>query len=368
MVSRTDANVREATPRASAKAKHVSALGLACFGALACGGVEDSNVFDTSTREMPLAARAAALTSAEPDLGEPRLHGYLFDEQGFRAIDVPHAAQTHASNVNRGGEIVGTYSDDAGVAHGFLRHKDGSFETLDHPNAETTFLHRINDKGQIVGAYHETASAPRQGFLYEAGRFIAVSVSGAEATDANGINEQGQVAGWYRMQGDAVSYVHGMIWQNGSVKTLDIPERSTQPSDINDAGDVAGFYLSPTDISDPADVTEAAGFFVQDGQTTTFNAPGYPYASANGINNPRASGGSVQIAVGAYRDLSGEGGSPAAFVLWEGIAGPFTSNDVPGADYTEAFDVSDCGQVVGDFIARGEPAIPTLAGEVAGCK
>ena len=345
--------------------------GTAWLGSAACSGAEGP-AGGAEQVEMRVAGEAAALPAlpgAAVDLSALDVHGYLHDESGFRLIDAPDGpGRTYAVSLNRKGEIVGTYLDGEGLAHGFLRHADGTFETIDHPDGETTFLHRINDRGQIVGVYHETVASPRQGFIRDGGSYISVTVSGAEATDANSINERGQVIGWYQMKGDPTSYAHGMIWENGSVTTIDIPESSTAPIDINEAGVVVGFYVQPPAIEDLDDVVVASAFVIQDGKTTRFTVPGYPYGSANGLNNRQGPDGAAQIVGGAYEVLAGGGGLGDGFVQPEGLGGPFVLEQVPGAEFTETFDITDCGQIVGSFALTGEPSIPPPEGVIAGCE
>ena len=68
----------------------------------------------------------------------------------FTTIDVPGATATSANRINAVGQIVGGYTDAAGVGHGFLL-DNGEFTTIDVPGATGTGAFGINAAGQIVG-------------------------------------------------------------------------------------------------------------------------------------------------------------------------------------------------------------------------
>ncbi len=79
--------------------------------------------------------------------------------------------------------------------------------------------------------------------------------------------------------------------------------------------------------------------------------------------------GFAQIAGGAYKQSRADGaGLGDGFVLPERLGGLFASNQVAGADFTEALDIADCGRIVGSFAQTGEPSIPPLEGEIAACE
>jgi probable HAF family extracellular repeat protein len=81
----------------------------------------------------------------------------------FAAIDVPGATATSADRINALGQIVGAYTDAAGMGHGFLL-DNGTFTTIDPPGSTFTEAIGINYAGQIVGDYMD-ASGTLHGFL-----------------------------------------------------------------------------------------------------------------------------------------------------------------------------------------------------------
>jgi probable HAF family extracellular repeat protein len=79
----------------------------------------------------------------------------------FTTIDVPRASLTAARGINDAGQIVGSFTDNAGT-HGFVL-SGGSFTQIDVPGASSTHGGKINTKGQIVGRF--TDSAGTHGFF-----------------------------------------------------------------------------------------------------------------------------------------------------------------------------------------------------------
>jgi uncharacterized membrane protein len=104
---------------------------------------------------------------------------------------VPGAILTAAQGINDHGDIVGIYTRDGGIFHGFLLTR-GSLITIDVPGVTTTIAWRINNTGEIVGITEGTAE---RGFLLSHGQFVAIDVPGASSTQATGINDRGQVVG-----------------------------------------------------------------------------------------------------------------------------------------------------------------------------
>ena len=80
----------------------------------------------------------------------------------FTTIDVPGAIGTSASGINDAGQIVGSFTDNAGFGYGFLE-VDDVFTILDVPGGIRTEAHGINDAGRIVGSFGD--STGEHGFL-----------------------------------------------------------------------------------------------------------------------------------------------------------------------------------------------------------
>jgi hypothetical protein len=60
--------------------------------------------------------------------------------------------------------LVGTYSDAAGVAHGF-EYDGKTYSRVDFPGAAQNAVFGIIDRGDVVGAYVDTAEAHTTAFV-----------------------------------------------------------------------------------------------------------------------------------------------------------------------------------------------------------
>jgi hypothetical protein len=81
----------------------------------------------------------------------------------FTTIDFPGATFTFAGAGNPEGDIVGLYTDTAGVNHAFLL-SHGVFTSFDFPGALFTDAAGINPGGIIVGLYVDSADI-QHGFV-----------------------------------------------------------------------------------------------------------------------------------------------------------------------------------------------------------
>jgi uncharacterized membrane protein len=69
-------------------------------------------------------------------------------------------------SINQEGSITGSYTDAAGVQHGFVRNPYGTLTTFDPPEGNQTTATSINDGGAIAGFYHYHAGGgPPVGFI-----------------------------------------------------------------------------------------------------------------------------------------------------------------------------------------------------------
>jgi probable HAF family extracellular repeat protein len=236
---------------------------------------------------------------------------------------------------------------------GFLYHQGrGVYTPLDEvPGAAITAHLGINNHGQITGTYLDTASAPNpdgtfdtgHGFVQDRrGHTTSFDAPGARITLPNGINDHGQITGEY-VAADATASVHGFIRdRRGTMTTFEVPfGRLHSVSDINNRGQIVGYYDEP-------DFAGGGGFLRdRDGTITPVTYPGAPYTLVHGLNDRG------QL-VGAYLEPGAapnpDGTIPAGTVhgfVWE--RGRFTSFDVPGSIYTQAFGINNHGQITGGY-------------------
>jgi hypothetical protein len=155
---------------------------------------------------VAFAALAAATAGASAQSSSP-FAGFLLDRGRYVTVDVPADLKETAPEglgpigINDRGEIVGSYTDNRGMVHGFLLQSRGRFTrftNIDVPGALGTQAEKINNRGQIVGKYgddeEDVQNNTLRGFLYDRGRFIPIDFPGAQQTLAHGINDRGQVA------------------------------------------------------------------------------------------------------------------------------------------------------------------------------
>lgn len=260
----------------------------------------------------------------------------------FTSFDVPGALHTFGFGGNNGGQIVGTYIDADGIAHGFL-FSHGQFTTIDPPGSVKTEVVGINNAGEVVGDYTEvvvdttgTTHEVEHGFLWSHGQFTTIDPPGAEATEAIGINEAGDVVGFSIARADGRE--HGFLWSQGRFTGVDVPGATlTDAFSINNRGDIVGVYAD-------ADGREH-GFLLSRGQFTTVQYPGAGFTWANAITNGNPEAARIVGAYGpsAQLDVFGE---MHGFVLAQGH---FTPLDIPGAASTFPGWISERGDVVGAY-------------------
>ena len=72
----------------------------------------------------------------------------------------------HWISIDQAGDITGSYTDAAGVQHGFVRNPYGTITSFDPPEGSQTTATSISDGGAIAGFYHYHAGGgPPVGFI-----------------------------------------------------------------------------------------------------------------------------------------------------------------------------------------------------------
>jgi len=314
------------------------------------------------------------------------LHGYVRSANAtFTSFDAKDAGTgayqgTIAVSINASGAIAGTYLDRNGASHGFVRAGDGTITEFDAIGAGTaahrgTVAVRINDAGAIAGFYttgNYLAPSMYHGFLRAAnGTITAVDDPNAgtaggpsnqkQGTMGIGINANGEIVGTYK---DTNTVQHGFVRSAAGLFTGFDPTGvgtcvsnhgynfgGTSASDIDAAGDVAGYYTDTKCVQH--------GFVrAANGQITPFDAPGADL-------NPCATSGMGKMFCGTLAlgiDTAGAiaGSYADTDIVLHGFVrsalGGFTKLDAPGAATTGmiagtvAFGINDVGTVVGTYI------------------
>ena len=134
-------------------------------------------------------------------------HGYTYTiaTQTFSAnIDDPNAVgNTTAAAINNAGVIAGFYTDGAGNFHGFIDN-NGSFTTLDSAGAMDTNLLGLNNNGEAVG-FDIDAQMMMHGIVCSIMTLTCQQVddpNGIGTTTFNGVNDRGQIVGFEVNGGD----------------------------------------------------------------------------------------------------------------------------------------------------------------------
>lgn len=199
------------------------------------------------------------------------------------------------SAINSAGAVVGASSIDIyGNTHACLWDSTGAHDLGSLNPAWSSKANGINDSGQIVGVSGIT------GFIYDHGSMTSLGAP----TDCNNstawrINNNGQVIGTSGYNGGKRAWV----WQAGNWTVFGQDHLYTYAMDINDAGQVVGYYSG----------AQYSAFIWQNGTMTTLPGLGFD-TYAYGINkNGWIVGRSESSTDGRYYA-----------VLWEPVPEPST--------------------------------------------
>jgi hypothetical protein len=247
-------------------------------------------------------------------------HGYVRGADGtFTMFDVPDAGTgylqgTFAGNMSMSGEVIaGYYIDASGMNHGFLRAGNGAITTFDVPAAakgpglgtSTFWAQCVNSAGAVTGSYYDQNGALHGFVRAPDGTITTFDAPGAgtgsgQGTLACAINPAGAIAG---LSQDNNGVYHGLLrTADGKITIFDIPAagtgagQGTQGEGINPSGVVTGYYTDANNLSH--------GYVrAVDGTYTFFDVPAAGTGSGQGTfpmtNNPA---GSI---VGFYVDNNG---------------------------------------------------------------
>jgi uncharacterized membrane protein len=214
-------------------------------------------------------------------------NGFVFDGQNFTIVRGPNAFTTELNDINDAGTTVGSYvSFDDFSTHNFVSSGAGLTD-MDFPGAASTTLQGINNLGHITGSYTELGDSQSHGFVFNGTDFISFDAPGTRSNVfTGGLNDLGTVVGTY-----FDTAFHGFTITLNGLTTLDIPGATdTFVSDINNRGDIVGFY--ETGSNDPR-----TGFVMRDGQWTPLAIPGASFTNLMGINDNG-------VIVGYYADAN----------------------------------------------------------------
>lgn len=283
---------------------------------------------------------------------------------------------TEANAIDSAGDVAGSFNDEAGGLHAFLRTSAGVFTTIDVPGSITTYVLGMNASGTIVGQSIDSQGGIHAFIRRLDGALTTFDVPGSNVTEADAINSAGEITG----ASDVGVFVRS---PSGVTSVFKVPgAESAVAVAINSAGDVSGRYQT-------RDLAIGAFLRTADGTITTFEAPkavptqgtyataissngsvlGYDYR-VNGQNQQYA--GFVRTPAGKFIDLLKPGtttpltplainaagliagnyfsspGVSNGFLL--NLQGSFTSADVPTAETTNITCVNESGAVAGYYV------------------
>jgi probable HAF family extracellular repeat protein len=250
----------------------------------------------------------------------------------FTTLQVPGAVLTNAQGINARGDVVGIYTDSAGLQHGFLWSR-GEFASIDVPGARVTAARGIGPNGEIVGTYQrvgESGGIPAHGFLLTTqGEFLPMDFPGHANTIPQRILADGTVLGCYH-DADLMGSMHGMMISPDGVAEL--PEGMSMHNGATPDGTlIVGLY---TDMDGRTN-----GYRYEGGTLTPLEVPGSTTTAAWDINP-------AGMVVGVFSDAAGAHG-----FTFDGVQ--FTHINVPGATATRVFGINAGGDIVGNYVQGG---------------
>jgi probable HAF family extracellular repeat protein len=200
-------------------------------------------------------------------------------------------------------------------------------QSIDVPGATVTRAFGINAVGEIVGSYTD-ATGTTHGFLWRDGEVAMIAFPGAVHTEAWGINQQGDIVGRYRRAGDPRTL--GFLLSDGVYTDISVGSHlHTLPIKISPSQEIVGCFHDTNFLRD------MRGYVQRGDRVTSFEL--LPSTMHNGV----APGGGTIAGISFDSALQVH-----SYVLDRGV---YTQFDYPGATFTQAWDVSPTGTVVGYF-------------------
>jgi len=189
----------------------------------------------------------------------------------FSPVDYPGGVFNEATGINDEGQILGAYTDSAGIIHGYEL-AGGKYTQLNVPftGADGTLPYAINDAGNIVGDWYLSGAEFPFGFELSGGTYTSLQFPGSNETDAFAINDNNDIVGIYYLADSPL----GFLLSGGTYTTIEVPGSVlTEAFAINDAGVVVGFYCTTSACGTSVGAKGSLGFLLSNGVYTTFSYP-----------------------------------------------------------------------------------------------
>jgi hypothetical protein len=299
---------------------------LAAAAHTADNSTREDSMFDRFTPAILLVGifvliAPADLRAEQPDLAIDILA--TFDYPGSGNSTVPEA-------INERGDVTGFYNDPSGATISFVRFRDGRFSPpLIEPNDDSSFTQaRSLNRDRVVCGYYLNAGF-FHGFFFTANAYTEYDVPGATNTVITGINDAGDFAGEFTTPTSSfVAYSN----IGGTVAAISIPGAMTSTCfAINSADEIVGDYT---------DASSLIHGFYQDpsgGLVFPIDPPGATSTFPFGISNR-------SVIVGRFVDSSGLG---HGFLLR--LPGEYVQFDYPGAVFTSLNGINSHGLLCGRY-------------------
>jgi probable HAF family extracellular repeat protein len=257
------------------------------------------------------------LAQPEPDAVIPEVH------LTFTTVDVPGAVISNVTGINSAGDMVGYYTATSnGPGTGFLL-TGGDFSFFSYPGADSTLAFGINDSALVSGTAYTHEFTAANGFLYDGANFVSVRAPGQSATFSRGINNAKTVVG----AAGSLSFTDG--FELSGQRFVDISPPGSYifvfATGINNLGQIVG-------------TTDDQAFLYSGNKFKHIRLP-WPnnVTTAMGINDDG-------FIVGSYEKCF-----PCAFYGFVRHNGKYLSFGYPGAMETDAFGISNNGEIVGSY-------------------
>jgi len=196
-------------------------------------------------------------------------HGFIRSCHGnVSSFDAPGAGLgakldqgTIPYSINDGGEIAGQYQDSTYIFHGFIRHRDGSFTNIDATDAgqgagQGTLAYSINHRGDTAGIYLDSSSNEHGFVRSRKGTLTEFDPNGSIATmvcEETCLNDDGSATGSFL---DGNLLYHGFVrTRDGTVTPFDAPEAGTGAlvgtfaASITPNGEIAGYVVDDSNVA-----------------------------------------------------------------------------------------------------------------------
>jgi probable HAF family extracellular repeat protein len=169
-------------------------------------------------------------------------HGFMYQNGVYTVLDYPGMSHNYAFGINNDGAVVGSFSPviPRGPYSASLRTSAGVWSAYDFPGHETDGR-AINSAGHIVGIYNSGPGTPDHGFLKIGDNYTSIDYPGAPITFVMGINDAGLVTGTYR---NTQGLVNGFVYVNGTYTSIAYPNATeTIVTEINNANTIVGWKI-----------------------------------------------------------------------------------------------------------------------------